>query len=100
METTLKKLAEMYSDSRLSPGEVTEFNKLTERAVVDLLQLEGDEGVSNALCKSFEVTNQLVQTSLLRVRKNEIGDDVKKALANAIYAQMELLKANIVLFSE
>ncbi|WP_299125235.1 hypothetical protein [uncultured Winogradskyella sp.] len=99
MKGTLKKISEIYSDSKLSPGEITEFKTLSDRAVVDILQLEGDEGVTNALCKSFEVTNQLLQQTMLKFKKENKNEDYKKALANMVFAQMELLKANIHLFT-
>ena len=98
MENSIEKLTEMYGDSKLSPKEIIEFRKLSERTVVNILQLDGDQGTTNALCKSFEVTNQLLQMTIIKARKDKDNLTYKSLLSDVIFAQMELLKANIVLF--
>lgn len=99
MKKSLEKLAEIYSDSKLSPEEFIEFRTLSERAMVNLLSIDGDEGFSNALCKSFEVTNQLLQSTLLKAKRDKENKALKDALADVVFSQMELLKANAALFA-
>jgi hypothetical protein len=101
MEKSLEQLIiEIYSDSRISPIEVIELRKYAERAMIDLLNIDGDEGVTNALCKSFEVTNQLLQSTLLKAKKGIDNTEFKVALAKVISSQLELLKANNEVFGK
>ena len=93
-------LEEIYSDSHVTPMEVIKLRKYSERAMIDLLNIDGDEGVTNALCKSFEVTNQLLQSTLLKARKDKDNVEFKSALAKVISSQIELLKANNAVFGK
>jgi hypothetical protein len=101
MEKSLAQLLEeIYSDSRVAPSEVIQLRKYFERAMIDLLNIDGDEGVTNALCKSFEVTNQLLQEALLKARRNKENKDFKNALEKVIESEIELMKANHAVFGK
>jgi len=101
MEKSLEKLLEeIYSDSRVSPSEVIKLRKYFERAMIDLLNIDGDEGVTNALCKSFEVTNQLLQETLLKAKRNKENVEFKDALEKVIDSQIALMKANHAVFGK
>ena len=91
---------EIYADARISPAEFLSLKKLADRDVVELLLIDGDEGTTNALCKSFEVTNQLLQLTLLSMKRDKNSVDFKESLMNVINSQIELLVANTVLFEE
>ncbi|MBC8109941.1 MAG: hypothetical protein H7Y04_02660 [Verrucomicrobia bacterium] len=91
-------LEEIYKDGKVSPKEIIEIRRQSERNMVELLAIAGDEGVINALCKSFEVTTQLLQASLLKVRKGEASAEAKQAILNLIDSQMALIKANYEAF--
>ncbi len=94
MEKLAQLLEEIYQDGKVSSQEVMELRKVADRATVEVLSLAGDEGVINALSKSFEVTVQLLQAALLKVRKEKASLEVKNALAKLIEAQIALLNAN------
>lgn len=98
MNNALSKLIdEIFSDGKISPKELMELKKLSERAVIDLLQIDGDDGTTNALCKSFEVTNQLLQLTLLNAKRKD--DDYQQALSDMIDSQIELMRSNYQLFN-
>jgi len=99
MEKLTQLLEEIYQDGKVTTEEILKLRQLSERATVDLLAQAGDEGVINALSKSFEVTVQLMQASLLKVRKEKAAPEVKQALANLIEAHIELMRANYHAFS-
>jgi hypothetical protein len=85
---------EIYADNKVSSKEIIAYRKVSERAMVDLLNIDGDEGTTNALCKSFEVTNQLLQTTLLRAKRKNDDREFQKALKKLVHSQIELLKLN------
>ena len=89
---------EIYADNKVSPKELMVYRKISEWAMVDLLNIDGDEGDANALCKSFEVTNQLLQSTLLRAQTKKENKPFQKALEKLIHSQIELLKLNRKLF--
>ncbi len=91
-------LEEIYADSKITPAEIKTLREHGERAMINLLSLTGDEGTTNALCKSFEVTNQLLQETLLKAKRKKASAETKEALAALINSQIELLKANNPLF--
>ncbi len=93
-------LDEIYADSKVSPGEIKQLKDFCDRAHVELLHQVGDEGIVNALCKSFEVTVQLLQQAVLKVRKEKASDSVRDALTKVINSHIELLKANASLFNK
>lgn len=90
---------EIYADAKVSPSEVIKLNKFAEETIDKLISFEGGDGVSSAMCRSFQVTNQLVQSTLLKMRKNKETEERKKIFKKVIEAQIELLKANMELFS-
>ncbi len=98
MEKLAQLLDEIYQDGKVSSKEIMELRQVAERATVEVLAVAGDEGVINALSKSFEVTVQLLQAALLKVRKEKASQEVKDALANLIESQIALLKANYEAF--
>jgi hypothetical protein len=100
MENQLETIInEIYADSKVSPNEIMQLKQYADRAVDELLTAEGNAGLTNALCKSFEVTNQLLQMSLLKLRREKATQEKKDALKNVIESQIELLKANKIIFA-
>lgn len=91
---------EIYADSTVSPLEYIELKKYADRAMVELLVVEGDEGTTNALCKSFEVTNQLLQLTLLKMKREKENTVFKEALIKLIDSQIVLLEMNTTLFQK
>jgi hypothetical protein len=94
-----KLVAEIYQDSKVSPREIMRLRDEVERAEQQVLQSEGMEGVTSALCKSFDVTNQLLQESLLHLRKSEQSDMGRAMVASMLEANLALLKATMDAFS-
>ena len=100
MDQKLEKIiSDIYADTKVSPKEVIELNKFAKRAIEDLLSIEGDNNVTSAMCKSFEITNQLVQTTSIKMRKQQESLLVKNLLKRVIESQIELLEANMKLFT-
>ncbi|WP_440881299.1 hypothetical protein [Tenacibaculum sp. C7A-26P2] len=100
MDQKLEKIiSDIYADAKVSPKEVIELNKFAKRAIEDLLSIEGDNSVTSAMCKSFEITNQLVQTTSIKMRKQQESLLVKNLLKRVIESQVELLEANMKLFT-
>ncbi|WP_155854896.1 hypothetical protein [Cellulophaga baltica] len=91
---------EIYAYNKVSPKEILAYRKVSERAMVDLLNIDGDEGATNALCKSFEVTNQLLKSTLLRAKTKNEDRPFQKALEKLIHSQIESLKLNKTLFTD
>jgi hypothetical protein len=88
-------LQEIYSDTRVSPAEIIELRKAADEAAEKVLAEEGREGVLDALCKSFDVTNQLVQETALKLQKGTYSDLGKAMVLSLIEAHIALLKATI-----
>ena len=100
-EKSLEKLVnEIYEDSNVSPLEVIKLRKFCESAIVALLKAEANNGLVDAMCKSFEVTTQLLQQSLLKIKKANDNAESKKALILVIESQIELLKVNLSAFNK
>lgn len=97
--TIEKLLAEIYEDSKVSPGEIMKLRSEVERAEQQVLQSEGMEGVTGALCKSFDVTNQLLQENLLLLKKSKYSDTGRALVSSMLEANLALLKATIDAFS-
>jgi len=97
---TIEKLvAEIYKDSKVSPGEIMKLSNEVERAEQQVLQSEGTEGVTSALCKSFDVTNQLLQENLLLLRKGKYSEMGRAMVVSMLEANLALLQATIDAFS-
>jgi hypothetical protein len=95
-----KMLKEIYADSRVSPMEVMRLRNEVEQAEQRILQAEGMEGTMSALCKSFDVTNQLMQDSLLQLKKGDYSDMGREMFKAMLEANLALLKANMDVFAE
>jgi hypothetical protein len=98
--TVEKLITEIYQDSKVSPREIMRLRDEVERAEQQVLQAEGMEGVTSALCKSFDVTNQLLQESLLRLRKSDQSDTGRAMVASMLEANIALLQATVDAFSD
>lgn len=95
MEQLIKQI---YADSEVSVGEVINLHNAVEEAEQRILEHEGDAGVVAALCKSFDVTNQLIQESLLRFELGEYSDLGRAMLRSVLEANVALMQANIDAF--
>ena len=93
-----KLLQEIYADSQVSPGEIMQLRKAVEAHSAKVLSETEAEGVIAAMVKSFEVTTQLLQESLLKVRKDRWSDLGRAVVASMIEAQIALLQANLKAF--
>ena len=95
-----KLINEIYADSRVSPAEIIRLREAVDAAEQRILQEEGLQGTMSALCKSFDVTNQLLQTSMLELRKSGGTDLAFGMVAAMVEANLALLKANVDAFSQ
>ena len=91
-------LREVYADSRVSPKEVSRLRNAIDDAAEQLLQAEGREGVLDALCKSFDVTNQLLQESLIRSSSGQYTDLGKAIILSLLETHIALLQATLAAF--
>lgn len=99
ISATMEKLIEeIYADSKISPGEIIKLRKAVDEAAERVLSQEGQEGVVDALCKSFDVTIQLLQESLLKLKKGEYSDMGRAMILSVIEANVALLEANLEAF--
>jgi hypothetical protein len=95
-----KLVNEIYADSRISPAEIMRLRREVESREQRILKEEGMEGTMSALCKSFDVTNQLLQTSMLELRKSG-GTEMGRAMVVAmVEANLALLKATADAFAD
>ena len=78
-----KLLEEIYADSKVTPGEIMKLRAAVEQHTAKVLAETGADGVVEAMCKSFDVTAQLLQETLLKVRKDRWSD-----LGRAVCASM------------
>src|SRR3712207_6054498 len=88
-------LQEIYSDTRVSPSEIIDLRNAADEAADRVLAQEGNEGVIDALCKSFDVTNQLVQETAIRLKKGTYSDLGKTMVMSLIESHTALLKATV-----
>jgi hypothetical protein len=93
-----KLIEEIYADGKVSVGEIMRLRSAVRERTAAVIAEAGDEGVVAALCKSFDVTTQLLQESLLRVRKDKWTDTGRAIVASMIGAHIELLQANLEAF--
>jgi hypothetical protein len=96
-------LTSIYADSRVSPSEVLRLTKAIDEAEQQLVTSIGQHGIVAALFKSFDVTRQLLQDSVLEVRKDvkkKYSDDAKAQIKAAIEANINLLQANLDAFGK
>jgi hypothetical protein len=98
--TTEKLLEEIYADTRVTPGEVRQLRLAVDEANARFVDQLGHEGVFDALQKSFDVTTQLVQESILKVKREDYTDTALAVLIALIEANIALLQANVDAFGE
>jgi hypothetical protein len=99
MENSIVKiLEEIYADSKVTPAEVLKYrNKIAEIAD-DLIKTEGSQGILEAFCKSIEVSNQLLQETLLKIKRGEYSIKAKAEIHQLLEAYIHLLKVNFDAF--
>lgn len=93
-----KLLEEIYADSKVTPGEIMKLRSAVEQQTAKVLAETGADGVVEAMCKSFDVTAQLLQETLLKVRKDRWSDLGRAVCASMIESQIALLQANLKAF--
>ena len=91
-------LQEIYADLDISPIEVVKLREQVNEAEQKILDEEGCEGVVAALFKSFDVTNQLLQETLLKLKKDKYSETGQQMLKAAIVANIIQLKAKLRCF--
>lgn len=82
-----------YADADVSPSELIELRRTVNEAAEQVLEQEGYEGVLDALCKSFDVTAQLIQEVALRLKAGEYSDLGNAMVRSVIESQSALLNA-------
>jgi hypothetical protein len=99
MEKSLERMfEEIYADSKVTPAEVLKFrNKITEIAN-DLIVLEGNHGILEAFCKSLDVSIQLMQETLLNIKRGEYSAKSNEAILHLLEAYISLMKVNFDAF--
>ena len=95
-----KMIDEVYSDANVSPAEIKRLRDEVERAERQVLDADGYEGTIEALCKSFDVTNQLLQESLLRIKKGEYSDTGTEMVHSVLASNIQLLQATLDAFTD
>jgi hypothetical protein len=93
-----KLIEEIYADSRISPGEIVKLREAVAEAAERVLSEAGEEGVLAALVKSFDVTTQLLQETVLRFKKSEYTDLARAMVRSVLEANIALLQANLDAF--
>jgi hypothetical protein len=92
-------LREVYADSQVSPDEVIRLRNAADEAAERLLAEEGREGVLDALCKSFDVTNQLLQESMLRASGGRYTDTGRMMILALLEAHIAHLRVTLDAFA-
>ncbi|MEB3355911.1 MAG: hypothetical protein VKK04_04240 [Synechococcales bacterium] len=96
-------LHSIYADSRVSPSEIIRLRKAVDAAEEQIVASTGAHGIVATLFKSFDVTRQLLQDTVLEVRrdeKNKYSDEVQAQIQAAIEANIKLLQANLDAFAK
>lgn len=93
-----KLIEEIYADSRVSPGEIVKLREAVAEAAERVLSEAGDEGVLAALVKSFDVTTQLLQETVLKFKQSEYTDLARAMVRSVLEANIALLQANLDAF--
>ncbi len=97
-QNTEKLIEEIYADSKVTPGEIMRLRQAVAEQTAKVIAEIGNAGVAAAMTKSFEVTEQLVQETLLKIRKEKWSDFGRATVASMIEAHIALLKANVKAF--
>jgi hypothetical protein len=77
---------EAYADASVSPQELIDLRKAVDEAATNVLAQEGYEGTLDALCKSFDVTSQLIQEMAIRLKSGSYSD-LGRALVRSVIRQ-------------
>jgi hypothetical protein len=64
-------IQEIYADSRVTPSEVLRLRAKIEESSEILRKSVGSQGLLDAFCKSIDVSVQLMQETLLSVKRGE-----------------------------
>lgn len=102
-DTLQQQFEAIYADGKVSPLEMMKLTKAVDEAEAQVVAGTGAHGIVAALFKSFDVTRQLLQDSVLEVRKDEkkkYNDVLKAQIQSAISANIKLLQANLDAFSK
>lgn len=91
--------AEVYADGAVDPAEMIRLREGIDEAERAVLAQEGLKGVFEATCKSFDVTQQLLQESLLQIRRGEDTTLAQALLMSALEANLAFLQATFDGFS-
>jgi hypothetical protein len=100
--STMQQLMEsIYADTNVSPVEVMRLRKAVDEAEQQIMTMVGEHGIVAALLKSFDVTRQLLQDSVLEVRKSDkFTPEAKQQIYAAIAANVSLLQVNLDAFAK
>lgn len=91
----------IFADSHVTPAEIEALHKAADDAEKELLAHLGYKGTFHALLRSFEVTNQLMQESALKIRADDNITDTGKAMVYAaIEANIKLLEVSLQAFAD
>ena len=72
-------IQEIYADSRVTPSEVLSLRAKIEESAEIIRASVGTQGLLDAFCKSIDVSVQLMQETLLNVKRGEYrknADDI------------------------
>jgi len=99
MEASIKAmLEEIYADSRVTPSEVLKFRNKLSILADELIEREGTQGILEAFCKSIDVSIQLMQETLLKIKRGEYGKQSKDDIHHFLEAYIQLLQVNFDAF--
>jgi hypothetical protein len=83
----------VYSDTNVTPSEIVELREAADEAAANVLDEVGREGNLDALCKSFDVTSQLVQLTVLGLKNGKYTELGNAMVMSLIEAHISLLRA-------
>ncbi|MEM7031487.1 MAG: hypothetical protein AAF629_18135 [Chloroflexota bacterium] len=93
-------LGEIYDDGNITPSEIRKLREETDKAIEKVLAEMGAHGEAAALFKSFDVTDQLQQQVLLKIRKGKVSDTGRAMVQAAIQANLTLLQTSLDAFTK
>jgi len=91
-------IQEIYADSKVTPSEVLRLRKKIEESATKLREAVGSQGVLDAFCKSIDVSVQLMQESLLKVKKGEYNAAAKEEIFYFLEAYIAYLRVTFDAF--
>lgn len=91
-------IQEIYADSRVTPSEVLRLREKIEESAIKLRETAGSQGVLDAFCKSIDVSVQLMQEALLKVKKGEYNKTEKEEIFHFLEAYIAYLKVTFDAF--